>query len=168
MAELRPQSPTSPLLPHANSLYVKIPPGGRKWSTSLSLWFEMNQTLLAECCIMRRWCLGGSLSCTVSNHWLPPGFSLRCFATTNERQLPNKPKEIRSCVLELLHHSLPKTLALIILAVFCWGKLTLCEAIVRAHLWAALGTAQVHYGGGCWASCSPPPLVFPLVWSSKY
>lgn len=74
MAVLQPQS-NPPIHHHHHPLHSSMqhPPWtGGKWSPSLSLWLELNQTLLAECCVMWWWRLGGSLMYLIQP-LAPPG-----------------------------------------------------------------------------------------------
>lgn len=74
MAVLQPQS-NPPIHHHHHPLHSSMQhPSwtGWKWSPSLSLWLELNQTLLAECCVMWWWRLGGSLMYLIQP-LAPPG-----------------------------------------------------------------------------------------------
>ena len=77
MAVLQPQSIPPPIHHHHHrhplhsSMQHPSWTGG-KWSPSLSLWLELNQTSLTECCVMWWWSLGGSLMYLIQPS-APPG-----------------------------------------------------------------------------------------------
>lgn len=90
MAALQPQ--TTP--PRRWNNLPPPTPAGVTWSPSLSLWIELNQTQLSECCIMWWWSLGGSLVYLIQL-WAPSGALSEMFC--NRRMRDNCQTSLRKC-----------------------------------------------------------------------
>lgn len=75
--------------------------GGRTWSPSLSLWLELKQTSLAECCIMWWWSLGGSLVYLIQPS-TPSGALSEMFC--NHKMKDNCQTSTRKCDPEYVAH----------------------------------------------------------------